>query len=224
MPQLFALVAIAVGVPSALLLAGFVSLKWVLLGAAAWAVAVVVKAGPGAALWLVLEKAGMPPRPKAAIWGVWSALCELGATAAVFIGSAEAPELIDAVAFGVGAGAVEAMLTVAAAVVAQDDTTPSPTGFVAWSGVVERLLASTGHIASRGLVWVGLQGWPLAPAILVGIATFAIVDGIASYGSEAKWDWTDADRLRWFYGLVAAVTAVEVIALVAGVAIVAAAG
>ena len=216
MAQLFALVVLAVVLPGALVLEGLLSLKWVLLGAGAWAVAVVVTAGPGAGLWMLLEKARVSPRPKAALWGVWSAICELGAAAVVFTRVAEFPAFVDAIGFGVGAGAVEAAITMCAAAVARKAAEDPVTGFMAWSGVLERALASVGHIASRGLVWVGLQAWVLSPALVVAGATFAIVDGIASYGSEAEWDWTDPATLKWFYGVVAVVTAIEVVALAGG--------
>ena len=221
-----ALLALGLVPPLVLVLGGFSAWQWVLLGAGAWAVAVVVKAGPGAAIWWAMEKVKVSPKTKSGLWGAWSAVCELGVTAVVFVGASTFPSILDAVGFGVGAGGIEALVVLLAGITSSragkagsdsDNPVVPPAGFVAWSGVLERALASTGHVASRGLIWVGIQARVLAPAVVVAWATFAVVDGLATYGSEVGWDWEDADRLKWFYAVVAVVTAVEVAAFVVGV-------
>ena len=77
---------------------------------------------------------------------------------------------------------------------------------------MERMLTSVSHLAARGLVWVGLQGWHLVPALLFALGTFALVDGIATYGHLAGWDWTDERRLRWFYAILALIACLEAVA------------
>ncbi|MEK9508844.1 hypothetical protein WI460_11665 [Gemmatimonadota bacterium Y43] len=219
MPQAAVLLALSALPPALLVGLGGASWGWMLLRAGAWALAVVIKAVPGAALWWAIERAGVSLRARSAAWGVWSAACELGVSAAVFLTATEFPSLLDMIGFGIGAGSFGALVVAGAAVASArvespEDSASDPASsdrFLAWSGVIERGLASVGHVASRGLVWVGLQSWLLSPFALAACATFGVVDGVSTYGSEAGWDWHDRRRLKYLYSLVAKVTAVEVV-------------
>ena len=94
-------------------------------------------------------------------------------------------------------------------------TAPRPESVILeWSGVFDRGLTSVGHLATRGLVWAGLQHPGLTPGIVLALATFTLVDGIATYGSAVGWDWEEPRLLRRFCGLLAVVTLVEVAAFV----------
>jgi hypothetical protein len=135
----------------------------------------------------------VPDSVYAALQGVVSAVSELGAAALAFAVVLPVGGVGAVVAFGVGAGTLEAALLFAAARVQTGaDEAPTPAapgveGVQRHGFVVERVAALLGHVGSRGLIWVGVHGpaWPLAFAL----ATFAAVDGVASYGHRREWNW-----------------------------------
>lgn len=222
MPQLISILVLAITPPLLLWGLGLSSLVWILLGSLAWIAAVVVKSGPGAVLWWAFDRASLSLRTRSIVWGVWSAACELGLTALVFLYVDEFPSLVEMIGFGVGAAGVEALAIGFAGLVSiatkttDEGSDPAPGWIQRWSGVVERALASTGHVSSRGLVWVSLHSLSFAPFAIIAVATFAIIDGVAVYGSDAGWDWHDATRALWFYSLVAKVTLIEASVLLFG--------
>ena len=209
MPQIIALLVLAFGAPLAVLLMGA---DWRLLGwgAAIWAVSVAVKAVFGFAVDALCKQILSGLRWQAAVWGVWSAVCELGAVA-VFFYLMDLSLVVDVVAFGVGAGAVEVLLVLATALGSKsgDDSVDGQDWFVEWSGVLERASTLAGHVGSRGLIWLGIQSLVLAPLLVVAIALFALVDAVAVFGVDAKWDWTDQMIARKMQAFLASVAAVE---------------
>ncbi|MHC4340918.1 MAG: hypothetical protein ACYSX0_11995 [Planctomycetota bacterium] len=205
------LLLLAVALPAGLALGGVVEWAWVGLGAAAWAAALFIKAIPGGLLWLATERWIGDPGRRAAIWGFWSAFCELGATSVVFLSTDTYPDLFGALGFGIGAAAVEILYVIGAAILDAKDgeSAAEEDHFVAWSGVMERASTFLGHVAARGLVWVGLQDSRLMPAFFLGVVTFSLVDGIAVYGTDAGWNWSEPRLGRRFQLFLAAVTAFE---------------
>ncbi|MHC4931953.1 MAG: hypothetical protein ACYTGV_07180 [Planctomycetota bacterium] len=207
------LLLFAVACPVGLALGGVVEWGWLGLGAAAWAAALFIKAIPGGLIWLANERWIGDRARRAAIWGFWSAFCELGATLVVFLGADPSPDLFGALGFGIGAAAVEVFYVIGAAILAAKDEegTTEEDPFVAWSGVMERASTFLGHVATRGLIWVGVQDPKLMPALLIGLVTFSLVDGIAVYGTDAGWNWTEPRFCRRFQLFLAAVTAFELL-------------
>jgi hypothetical protein len=269
MLRLLTFLFLGLGVPIALAVDGVSSWAWIGLGAAAWAGAVVVKAAPftGGLVGFTAEGLFKAEWPKAAVWGIWSALCELGAAVIVFLAAFDPtwylpgvydprashayPSLGNAVGFGVGAGSVEVIALLVVASIgsganpgagrgrgacgrpgppdpcATDSAQPAATPadeFMEWSGIIERFLACVGHLATRIMIWAAVKAWLLTPAVVFPyaafafpMATFALVDGVATYGQAVEWDWEDGGTARRFYGFVAAVTVLEAIACIASV-------
>jgi hypothetical protein len=217
MLQCLAILLLGLGLPVFMGLSNLASWSWIGLGAAAWIVAVLLKVCPGGLLRLLLEHCLQGQRMKAALWGVWSALMELGVAAIAFSGAGTFPGLGDAAGFGVGAGSVEALNTLRLALgirIAARIRSPSKLDvkFLDWIVVVERYLTSGGHLATRGLVWAGLQSLFLVPGMVLAVATFSLVDGIASYGHAVKWNWADPRIARRFLGFLSVITIVEAVA------------
>ncbi|MBI4600429.1 MAG: hypothetical protein HY721_00575 [Planctomycetes bacterium] len=220
-----ALLLLTFGVPAGLLLAG-ASWRWLGLGALAWAAAVAVKALAGALVAGASRRAVSSARARAAVWGVWSAACELGAAALAFLAFRPRPTLLDVAGCGAGAGALEIAWVVAVAVYHGAAATAAREGppdepddtdwIVRWSGVLERASTLAGHIGSRGLVWLGLQSWALSPALALALATFALVDGVAGYGVDAGWRWSEPRLCRRFQAFLAATALVELGAFAGG--------
>ena len=211
------LLLMGLGLPLGMALTGASSWSWLGLGAAAWAAALLVKVVVGAPLHHLFRWMFRGEKARSAAWGCWSGIAELGLSAVVFLIADSYPKIWDLVGFGIGAGSMEVLFVIIASFrgSGRGSTAPGPEGtLLAWSGVIERGLTSVGHLATRGLVWAGLQHPNLTPGIVLALATFTLVDGIATYGSAAGWDWEEPQLLRRFYGLLAAVTLVEVAAFV----------
>jgi hypothetical protein len=186
--------------------------RWFFLGIAAY----VISMGAKAALYYLGNAVGLaalPAGPQAAVTGAGSAFAELSA-AALFLRRGS-PKLADALAFGVGAGAFEALFAMAAGWAELADAThalPSPARLAAAIGFpffVERGLTLVGHAASRALIYAALQRRWLLPAALAFI-TFTLVDGVAQYGELAHWDWGSTLVVTRYYLFMGCVTAVEV--------------
>ncbi|MBL8986294.1 MAG: hypothetical protein JNJ80_08490 [Gemmatimonadetes bacterium] len=229
MPQFAAFLLLGLGLPLIVALAGVSSWTWIVLGAGAWGGGVLLKTLLGGPVGAACQ--ALRPRQsfRSVWWGVWSAVCELGVAALVFAVVTPFPTLGEAIGFGVGAGSLEAFYVLYLAIRATGAdglvdasgraVAAAPAGpvdrFQEWSGVLERFLASVGHLASRGLVWAGMQAAVLVPGLAFAVATFAAIDGVAFHGSVAKWDWADPGLSRRFYRFVAVVTGLELIAFLA---------
>jgi hypothetical protein len=208
--QLLGFLLLGVGVPLGLIISGVSSWQWLGLGALAWGVSLGIKVIPRK-----LAAARLPStRHHAAVWGTWSALCELGLAALVFAVVDPRPSFNDALGFGAGAGSVEVLYTLVFGIVvgirspSQDDSQQTHP-FVAWSGVIERVLTLIGHVATRLLVWEGTRSMVGVWGALFGFASFAVVDGVATYGTLARWEWTEPRTSMRFYAFLFAVTLLE---------------
>lgn len=188
----------------------------VVAGAAAWGVAVAVKRA--AAAPIRRHFAGRPVTGAATL-GALSAATELGASQA-WLGRRARPEP-DLFAFGAGAAGAEA---VALIVFGAFGDSPSEERVMRWAEAArrsrlvhhglfaERLSATIGHTAARSMLALGIRRRRPAAAALP-ILLFAAVDGVASYGHQAGWDWFDPATLRRFDAFLAAVNAIEMLQL-----------
>ena len=75
---------------------------------------------------------------------------------------------------------------------------------IQWAGVVERVLASLIHTATRGLVYISYATGNLVPALLA-ISGFASIDGRAYHAHLEKWRFDDVQVLGRFYRFLAVV-------------------
>ena len=180
------MLCLGLGIPIALVFTAVTSWQWLAYGAAAWSVAVAIKAACYPPIKQALGRFGY--RLQATAAGLWSALCELGAVVVVLLRQETYPTLADVIGLGIGAGSIEVLLI-----------TWVGWRSLSWYAVLERLLACIGHLSTRGLVWCGLCAWQMAPAWLLAVVTFSLVDGTASYGDLVGWDWSDQRLLMRYY-------------------------
>jgi len=211
--SLAALLAVIIVPPSILLSAG-ASPNALILGAGIWAVSVAVKRLAGVPLDRQLRKRNTRSEIAAGFHGAFSAICELG-LAAIFLRTWNDSRFVDVLAFGAGAGCTEALYVLCLAFTAAKNRTDelawingaTQSLWVRYTVPLERLLAAIGHTGSRGLVWLGLQLSGYQGVILVALAmtTFTMVDGVAAYGLQKKWNWSDPTicrRTHLFFGSV----------------------
>ena len=153
--------------------------------------------------------------PLAGIQGVLSAVSELGAAAAFFVAVIPKLSYWQLVGFGVGAGAVEAImlpfisnpfkggtLGKHAEEVFRASTTDRG---VQWLSVLERIWAMLLQVSTRGLVYFSVASRNPIPAC-VGLAGFSVVDGFAYYWHLQKWRFDSLPvlaRVHAFLGLIA---------------------
>jgi hypothetical protein len=198
--------------------AGRGGMLWLALGGGIWAVSVGIKF----VATDLLELAGVrrfQPAWRALVHGLVSALCELGAAAVAFVWLLPPNTALHAAAFGAGAGWTEmlAILILGLRTAGRGSASaPDPASkagsdlpqHVQWTFVVERGLTLIGHLGSRGLVWLLARGFVWCGVL--ALATFTLVDGLASYGKFRKWDWLAISCWKRFYGFLAVIGALEV--------------
>lgn len=205
-------ILLLIGLPVVLLHWRGAAWKWFGLGILSWALAVVVKTLITYSLHaLFLDN--WPLEVRSVIDGAISALTELGA-AVWFLRKAQL-RLIDVLAFGIGIGVFEVVFTLALGYLESWDDGIAPGNrfdFIDSFFLMERVLALSGHTASRLLIYTAVQRKWLMPA-LVSFALFSLTDGLASYGLGAKWDW-NAQVMSRFLGVVAVIVLGEVFAAI----------
>lgn len=175
----------------------------VALGAAAWGVALIVKA---VVHWVGAARFQRSEAMSAGWAGMLSGLTELGIAAVVFslwTGWSTA----DVVAVGIGAGSAETAFVVAEALASK----PVPEIVAAWSEgarrsiwvrhtfVVERAVAYLQHVGARGLIAAAIFGhiwWPAA----IALAVFSTMDAVAEYGQAKGWNWYDPPLHHKYFG------------------------
>lgn len=189
---------------------------WFVLGALTWAVSVAVKLVLSGVVHVATTKR-LSPKWYAAAQGALSAVTELGAAALVFLYLLPEGSLSLVLAFGAGAGVVEALilfgvglLSKTKAATAEKSASALP-WYQEWTFAVERFGALLGHIGSRGLVWLAVHSslYPALPAILA-LISFSTVDGVATYGTLKKWDWLEPRIWKRFYSFATLVGVLEV--------------
>jgi hypothetical protein len=142
----------------------------------------------------------MSPGAKAIIQGLLSSACEMGAAAIAFNLVLRNLGLWQVFGFGAGAAGCEALIVsllqnphaggefgehTAAQIAALES---GPWWLAAALPFVDRGVATTAHIACRGLVASGVASgrvWPIAMAVLA----FAVSDGFVMYGLARKWEF-----------------------------------
>jgi len=181
---------------------------WFLLGAATWALAVVLKV-----LADVLVRRSMTAELRdwlaSLLSGLWSSLCELGLAAFAFwFWSAT---FADALVVATGAALAEFLILLPAPVVANWNKKPQTKAkeTAGWNAFfAERAVIFANHLASRGLVWLGVAGADGFAAIGSALGLFALIETIQAYGQAKEWDWLNK-RVLWTY-LAALTTAVAI--------------
>lgn len=216
LPALVLVLASAIILPVSVLLLGGAGV-WLAIGALSWAL------GVGAKIPLSLVVGRLVPcrfaRFRAAALGATSAASELTAALWLLLVCRDGGETWrDLAAFVVGGACAEPLVLVAVVLGARPDAhaaerwqaTACRSVMVRLQFLVERTIALLGHLAARGLVAsavVGADGAVLAfSAAFVG---FAVTDGLAVYGQEARWDWFDPATAARFYGAVLLVACAE---------------
>lgn len=144
----------------------------------------------------------------AIIQGFVSALSELGAALFFFIFVVKELTLTELIGFGIAAGSIEAIILPFMKNPLQgtpleqhsDETIKKSeeNQIVQWLGVIERILASIIHVASRGLVYLSYFTGNLFP-IIFAVLGFASVDGRAYYAHLEKWAFDNVQVLIKFY-------------------------
>ena len=193
-----------------------VSWYWWGLGVGAWVLGLLVKFP----LARLVNRLSMRAVSKATVLGVLSSGTELGMAAVVII--IAGPVMMDSaqvLAFGLAAGWIECIYILGMALLGPR---PDPTKVAQWargarvswcvrySLLVERLVAVSGHLGSRGLIWVSLAGGLVWPA-LVAVVSFSLTDGLAAYGIKRCWNFSDPAVSRAFYSVCAVISLAELV-------------
>lgn len=186
---------------------------WLLLGAGTWGLAVVLKI---LADYLVQTRTQVALRDWAAavLSGVWSSTCELGLTTAAFwYWSAT---FADALVLAVGAALAEFLLLLPAAISANwKKPTTKAKEAAGWSAFfAERTVAFASHLASRGLLWLGVAGHGGLAAVGSAFGFFALTEAIQAYGQAKAWDWLNPRILGTFLFLQITVVLVQIALLI----------
>lgn len=172
---------------------------WFVLGAGSWALAVVLKVLADVIVQRTTTVA-LRDGVAAALSGVWSAVCELGLAALAFWywGATFA----DALVMATGAALAEFLILLPAAFSANWGQAKRQTKAKVtadWrSFLAERAVAFASHLASRGLVWLGIGGAAGVKAVAAAFGLFAITEGIQAYGQAKEWDWLNPRVLLGF--------------------------
>jgi len=168
--------------------------RWFALGIASWALALCAKLALGIPLYFGGAEE-LPAAAQGVLGGLVSAVCELG-MAALFL-RRRTLSAANVLAFGAGIGSFEVLFLLGSAAVASIwMEADAPTGSMPVAAallffLLERAITLVGHVSSRVLLYVALRArWPL-PAV-VAVLSFTCVDGVASYGHAAGWDWDRA--------------------------------
>ena len=186
---------------------------WLLIGAASWALAIVLKI---VADFLVQRSTNIALQDWAAagLSGIWSSICEMGlcALAFWFWGAVFADALVTAL----GAALAELIVLLPAALSAHFAVAQSKAKDRAnWSAFfIERSLVLANHLASRGLLWLGIAGPAGLPAVASAFGLFAASEGVQAYGQARDWDWLNK-RTQWlFFAFLFAIICTEIALLI----------
>ncbi|MEZ0373222.1 MAG: hypothetical protein ACAI44_29290 [Candidatus Sericytochromatia bacterium] len=199
-PQLIALLALALG--PLLLLLGLrpEALPWLAWGAGLWALALLAKLLLLGPLYVLIEPRLKNQLLAAGLWGLCSALAELGLTAWLLLAQPSQDRVGLAIWLGLGTGIIEIVYLLGLEAWQQSkenraEPKPVDDAFVAWSGVLERSYTLVGHVCSRGLLALGLQRLWLLP---LALGLFSCVDGFATYTQLKGWDFAEPATARRF--------------------------
>jgi hypothetical protein len=161
---------------------------WALLGAGSWALAVALKVTADVVVQRTTQVA-LKDWIASLLSGVWSSLCELGLAAFAFwYWSAT---FADALVLATGAALAEFIVLLPAAISANWNKKQSQKKEAAgWSAFYsERAVAIANHLASRGLMWLGIAGPVGLAAAGSAVGLFALTEGVQAYGQAKEWDF-----------------------------------
>lgn len=140
--------------------------------------------------------------------GLVSALSELGSAFLFFVLVVRTMTLTQLIGFGVAAGAVEAVMlpfiqnplkgTPLEKHSSEVSERSSTDRLIPWMAVLERGLAFLPHVASRGLLYISFSTANIVPGLL-GILTFASIDGRAYYAHLERWQFDNLQVLAGIY-------------------------
>lgn len=206
------------GVPVAVSTSLGVSVGWPIVGAASWALALLIKRSIGSCRSTSRPSSRHDLIGSAACQGAVSAAAELGCSALVFaVRHPAGPR--QAIAFGAGAGGIEALFVLALSYT----HTPDLKSVEQWRAsrqqslvvdqfvLIERALAMLSHIAVRGMLSTALSAPNGARSrrLLAAMALFTLGDSVAAYGKAARWNWLEPRAARRTHAFYAAAAAVE---------------
>lgn len=213
--------ALAVFGPLALTIVSPQTFWYLAAGAAAWAVAVVLKKQGVRIVRRIFGGLSLTPIWQAGLLGVWSAATELGLVSIVFVLAPRPMLTINVVAVGVGAACTEIIYLVVLSVLRRSATQrerwieeAKKSFVVRHIFFIERAIACIGHVAARALIYVSIYRYSMWAA-LVAFAGFGIVDGAASYGRLQKWDWLRPRVAHLYYAMATVAVLLKSITVVA---------
>ena len=205
-PSLIGAIGVSVLLPGLVLVILPHLAQAMLYGALAWAAAVIVKIAvslfPGAKRIMAAGKTG------AAVWGAFSGLAELGLLGYLMLEGVVSTGAASAAATGIGAASLEIVYVLAEGVIT-DIRHPDPAKYQAWLRgarrslwvaniiFIERSAATILHVGTRGLLAISIGQILLFP-IMIAMVSFAVVDGLATYGAVRKWNWFNPILCRLF--------------------------
>lgn len=140
--------------------------------------------------------------------GVPSAFSELGAALGSLLFVVPELTFVELIGFGLAAGSVEAIIlpfmknplegTPLESHAEETGKKASENPAIQWLGVVERILASLVHTATRGLTYISYLTGNLIP-IALALVGFASIDGRAYYAHLEKWQFDNIEVMAKFY-------------------------
>ena len=149
------------------------------------------------------------------IWGLWSAGCEL-LFAAFFLWKFELGSPEDVIAFGLGAGLSELLITTGSIITqSQPDqesenergVIPLPSSY--WRVLYERFFTLFGQLSSRFLIWLALMHSEILPAA-IAIVAFCTLETLNAYLKEISTETEEAHRHLKFLHFNAGMSSLEV--------------
>jgi len=217
------LLILALSLPLLLILAFSASFSLIVLGAAAWSVALCLKVP----LILIAERILKTDDKLLSLAnGMLSALSELGIAACCFIIINRDLPLADIIGFGIGASSIEILFTLLMGAV-EERLQSNPAKTEAWSAgaqkslcvrymtLIERVIALLGHVGSRGLIYLSIAHF--CPGLAaIAFLSFSVTDGAANYGGIKKWNWFDPGICRSFYSVLLLIGLIEISIFIAG--------
>lgn len=163
-------------------------------------------------------------RSLSAVHGLVSALSELGATIPFFVFVVPHLTFWQLVGFGVGAGALEAIMLpfmsnpLKGTKLEEHAADVFSASAGVWSvqslSILERVWAMLLQLSARGLVFIALTTASLLPAV-VAVGAFGLVDGSAYYWHMKKWRFDSLHalaRIHIFLGVVAILLTIAFVA------------
>lgn len=206
--QVWVLLLVHLIIPLFLLYFNLLSLPFVAWGMLAWIIALLIKVFVFGSLHYQLKHYIKNILFLSLSWGLLSATSELGISVLFFEKFEPELTLTRVISFGMGAGIIECLYLLLADAFTKKNTERDYSPFVMWSGVIERIYTSLGHVFSRSIIWIA---WIYGNYIIMSLSImlFALADGTATYGDYKKWDYFDDRYAKPFHLFMCILTLVE---------------